>query len=145
MKLRQTQQTRQARRGFTLMEMLVVVAIIVALAGIGILYLMPQAEEGNKTKIKSDVRDITSAAKIFWINHQGTWPQSLEQLLVKDELGGPYIAKRESLYDPWNQPYKYDASGPQNNATGNANQPDVWCEAPFGIIGNWSNRIIPRQ
>lgn len=143
MKLRHTNQNRLTRRGFTLMEMLVVVAIIVALAGMGILYLMPQAEEGNKTKIKSDVRDITNAAKIYWINHQGSWPQSLEVLLQRDELGGPYIQKAESLMDPWHRPYNFVASGPNNQGT----QPDVWCDSPDGkyTIGNWTNRIILKQ
>jgi len=49
MKLRNTR-NRRRRPGFTLMEMMVVVTMIVALAGLGIFYMAGQAEEANKPK-----------------------------------------------------------------------------------------------
>lgn len=133
------------RAGFTLMEMMVVVAIIVALAGIGIFFLAPQADEGNKTKAKADVKSLTQAVIIFKTQHGGQWPQTLDALLVKDENGyGPYIKSREDLLDPWNRPYNYDSSGTNNGGM----QPDIWCDMPPPInmrVCNWSNKYLPIQ
>jgi prepilin-type N-terminal cleavage/methylation domain-containing protein len=134
------------RRGFTLMEMMVVVAIIVALAGIGIFFLAPQADEGNKTKAKADIKSLTQAALQYKMQHAGQWPQTLEALIAKDESGyGPYIHKEEDLLTPWpqlapNGKYTYDPSGTRNNGL----QPDIFCQSPHGIICNWSNRILPQ-
>lgn len=133
---------RNRRAAFTLMEMMVVVAIIVALAGIGIFYMAGQAEEGNKTKAKADIKNLTQAATAFKLNHPDIgWPQDLQSLLQRDDQGhGPYLTSAESLMDPWNRPYQYDAGGSRNNGL----QPDIYTTIPNGqgIIGNWSIRIV---
>ena len=132
---------RTHRAAFTLMEMMIVVAIIVALAGIGIVYMAGSADEGQKTKVRTDIKGLTTAVTLYKSQHAGAWPQSLEALLVKDEYGGPYIQNAESLHDPWNRPYNYDPSGGKNNGT----QPDIWCEmpSPLGVASNWTTKIIP--
>jgi len=138
-----TSRRRSPRSAFTLMEMMIVVAIIVALAGIGIIYFAGQADEGNKTKVRADIKNLTTAATLFKAQHQGRWPQSLEELLLKDELGGPYIRSVEDLHDPWHQPYQYVMEGTNNNGL----QPDIWCVMPgnLGTIGNWTTKIIYNQ
>lgn len=131
---------RQPRVGFTLIEMMVVVAIIVALAGIGIFYMAGQADEGNKTKVKADIKSLTQASIVYKTQHGGAWPDSLQALTTRDDQGhGPYIANQENLQDPWGRPYNYDASGSNNNGL----QPDIWCQSPFGKIANWTAKIQP--
>jgi len=141
MKVRSTQ-NRQRRAGFTLMEMMVVVTMIVALAGLGIFYMAGQAEEANKAKAKTDVKAWSTAATAYKMQHPEIgWPQTLEILLQKDEQGyGPYITNQESLIDPWNNRYQYDPSGSRQNGL----QPDIYTTIPNngGIIGNWSSKII---
>src|SRR5262245_45983338 len=113
------------RPGFTLMEMMVVVAIIVALAGIGIFYFAGQADEGNKTRVKADIKSIEQAATVYKTQHGGMWPPDLQTLLTRDDQGnGPYLRNDESILDPWGKQYQYDASC--NNNGGRA--PDVWCD-----------------
>ena len=125
------------RPAFTLMEMMVVVAIIVALAGVGIFYMAGQVDEGNKTKVQANVKALTDAVIIYKTQHAGAWPESLQTLLMRDEQGhGPYIRAQEDLVDPWNQPYQYDASGSRNNGL----QPDIWSQTPLGTFGNWSRQ-----
>jgi general secretion pathway protein G len=123
-----------ARAAFTLMEMLIVVAIIVALAGLGGYYLMGQYNNAKKNaaKLKADV--ITKACTTYEVNY-GQRPASLEVLLQPDSMGGPYLMSQDALLDPWGRPYSYNAQGPHNNGL----QPDVWSDTPYGQIGNWSS------
>jgi general secretion pathway protein G len=126
---------RSRRAAFTLMEMLVVVAIIVALAGIGGFFLMKQLSGAQNdvaaTQVKGPLTNAVQAYKVK--NHQ--YPQSLQQLLQPDAKGNIYIEEADALIDPWQQPYKYDPSGPNNGGR----RPDIWTVSPEGItIGNWS-------
>ena len=126
---------RQRRAAFTLMEMLVVVAIIVALAGIGGYFLLNQLSQSQKDVARAQVKGpLTDSCKTFYLkNHQ--WPPSLDQLLVNDGKGGPYLEDRDALKDPWGQAYQYDPSGPMNEGR----RPDIWSQSPDGQkIGNWS-------
>ena len=131
---------RQRRAAFTLMEMLVVVAIIVALAGIGGFFLLGQLEGAKKDTAQTQVKvTLSQACEAYSIKH-GHFPDSLAALLVKDEIGGPYLKSEDYLYDPWStpsnkRPYQYDASGTKNQSI----QPDIWTTTPDGtvIIGNW--------
>ena len=131
---------QQRRAGFTLMEMLVVVAIIVALAGIGGFFVMGQLASGQKDAALAQVKGpLTNACQAYNIS-MGKYPDSLQMLLGKDEKGrGPYLINVDALRDPWGQLYQYDASG---NKNGNL-QPDIWTTAPASggnppeVIGNW--------
>jgi len=126
---------RQRRVAFTLMEMLVVVAIIVALAGIGGFFLLGQLSQGQKDAASTQVRGpLTQACQAYFIKHN-QWPASLQQLLTKDELGGPYLESEDALFDPWRKVYQYDASGAKNNGM----KPDIWTTGPDNtVIGNWA-------
>jgi general secretion pathway protein G len=129
----QTKITRRA--GFTLMEMLVVVAIIVALAGIGGFLILPQLVSSQKDAARAQVNGpLSQACKTYFIKNQ-SWPPSLQVLLTPDSHKMVYIDRPEALLDPWGNPYQYDPSGAKNNGT----QPDIWTTHADGtIIGNWS-------
>ena len=138
MKLRTHSPTRHARRAaFTLMEMMVVVAMIVALAGLGIFYMAGQADEANKTKAFADVKSLQSACTAYKLTHSGNWPPTLEALLEKDDQGGPYVQDPNQLRDPWKNPYVYDMAGPNNRGM----FPDIYANSQqFGQIGNWPKK-----
>jgi general secretion pathway protein G len=128
---------RAARNAFTLMEMLVVVAIIVALAGIGGYYYLQRVDEAKKQVAVTQVRDtLTKAVQTYKIDH-GEYPPTLELLLVRSETGhGPYLDNVDALVDPWGRQYQYDPSGANNNGL----KPDIWSESPEGPLGNWMAR-----
>jgi general secretion pathway protein G len=121
------------RHAFTLMEMLVVVAIIVMLAGMGGYYFLGQYEASKKSTARSQVKaTLTPACETYYLHHD-TYPPSLEALLVADEKGGPYLKTADALRDPWGKPYQYDPAGTHNAGR----QPDIWAETAQGQIGNW--------
>jgi len=130
----QQQTQRQTRRAFTLMEMLVVVAIIVMLAGIGGYYFVQAQEDAKKGTAKAQTKVLTQACEAYRISH-GFYPQSLQILLQQDEEGGPYLKTMDALIDPWKQNYQYNQAGPNNGGR----QPDIWAQSPQGQqIGNWA-------
>jgi general secretion pathway protein G len=139
MLLRQTHQ-RDSRSAFTLMEMLIVVAIIVALAGIGGYYLLGALAGSQEDLAKAQVSGpLTNACQSYYIKNK-TWPPSLAALTEKDPLGGgPYLESTDALKDPWGQPYQYDASGSKNKST----KPDIWATSPTSskMIGNWPSNV----
>jgi general secretion pathway protein G len=125
------------RAGFTLMEMLVVVAIIVALASLGLYYFMGSLKESQEGLAKTHVRTtLTQACQSYYLKHN-MWPPSLEALTHRSELGfGPYLEDLDSLKDPWGKLYQYDQAGTQNDGL----KPDIWTVNPDNqkVIGNWS-------
>jgi general secretion pathway protein G len=129
-------ETRRIRRAaFTLMEMLVVVAIIVALAGIGGFFLMGALGEAKTDLARTQAKStLTSACQAYNLK-RGAYPDSLQQLLQQDARGGPYLDDPSAILDPWGQPFQYDKSGPRNNGR----KPDIWTKDPNnGVdIGNW--------
>jgi general secretion pathway protein G len=131
---------RQRRAGFTLMEMLVVVAIIVALAGIGGFFLMGALSEGQKGTAAAQVKVLTQACMFYATKHNGAYPEQLADLLKQDDVGGPYLDDPDALMDPWSKPsaprpYQYDKNGTNNNRL----KPDIWTVDPKDNvkIGNW--------
>jgi general secretion pathway protein G len=132
--LQRQQNNRQRRTAFTLMEMLVVVAIIVALAGIGGFFFLGALEDAKVDTARTTIKGtLTPACEAYAIKHNG-FPDSLQQLLVKDEMGGPYLKSADFLMDPWGHPYTYDKSGTKNNNM----YPDISFTTPKGdTVGNW--------
>jgi general secretion pathway protein G len=129
----------QLRQAFTLMEMLVVVAIIVALAGLGGYYFVGQANEARKSTAKVQVKALTQAVEAYNVDHRGLWPPSLDVLLQKDDFGGPYLKNTDALIDPWGKPYQYNQAGAQTNGL----YPDIFTTSPEGIlIGNGASKTV---
>src|SRR5437667_2864055 len=94
---------RSIRAAFTLMEMMVVVAILVVLVGVAVPTYMNYLEKSKAKTARADVETLSNCCKTFYIDHN-TWPSSLQDL-VRPPAGKPYI-KLTSLTDPWDQPYQ---------------------------------------
>jgi general secretion pathway protein G len=127
-----------ARTAFTLMEMLVVVAIIVVLAGAGGVIYMRNLDDAKKSTARSQCKILGQAAASYQLQY-GDFPGSLQALTQPTADGGKPYLEASALVDPWGRQYQYAAPGPHHAATG---EPDVWSQGPNladpnGVIGNW--------
>src|SRR4051794_19698449 len=97
-------QSKLARAAFTLMEILVVVAIIVALAGVGGFFLIGQLQSSKADIAKLQAKELQKMCKTYYIKY-GNFPTSLDQL-IQTPSGIPILEDQKALIDPWSQPYQ---------------------------------------
>jgi general secretion pathway protein G len=106
------------RRGFTLLELLVVMFILVSLAGVVTVMVVKRVEEAKHARAVADIASLGSAIDQYQL-HTGVFPGLLEDLRTKpagDDLpqwNGPYI-KKSVPNDPWGRPYAYVSPGERN-------------------------------
>src|SRR6516164_1211806 len=95
----------QRRRGFTLMEVMVVAAILVILAGVGSIALFGYLEQAKEQAAKATLHKIEEAA-MTWKLKKGNFPDNL-QVLAQPDGNAPALLEVTDLVDPWNNPYAY--------------------------------------
>ena len=103
------------RRGFTLIEIMVVMVILGILAGLIIPRIMGRPEEARRTKARVQIESIETALKLYRLD-SGSYPtteQGLQALVEPPAVGNLPIAWREGGYlekgkvpkDPWGNEY----------------------------------------
>jgi general secretion pathway protein G len=122
-----------ARSAFTLLEVLIVVAILVVLAGVSSIYVFRFLDDAKIDTAKTKAITIAKVIQTYELRF-GSAPESLQQLIQPPDGGKPFI-EPDALLDPWNKPYQYDPSGQHNGGV----KPDVWTTHPETgqMIGNW--------
>ena len=110
------------RHGFTLIEILLVVVILAALAAMVVPRLTGRSEKAKVGVAKADIGShLATALKLYELDN-GNFPtsaQGLEALLqeptnspIPENWNGPYIDKPP--LDPWGHPYIYVSPGDHN-------------------------------
>ena len=113
---------QKGQRGFTLIELMIVIVIIGILATLLIPRIMERPEEARRIKAKADIKTIESALKLYKID-SGTYPtteQGVEALIKKPETSpvpkkwreGGYLEGNAVPKDPWSNAYYYTSPGP---------------------------------
>lgn len=107
-------------RGFTLIEILLVVIIIGILVSLVAPRLAGRSEEARKQAAHADIEGGISLALDLFEVDSGRYPSRLDDLITKPSDGanwkGPYI-KKGLPKDPWSTPYVYRYPG-SNNSSG---------------------------
>ncbi len=100
------------QRGFTLIEILIVVAIIGLIASLIAPNLLGRFEKSKEEITKAQVEMLSSSIQSFILD-VGRCPNSLNELITSDDpkWRGPYLSKKEIPLDPWGKEYQYKCPG----------------------------------
>ena len=136
----------RALRAFTIMEILVVIAIIGMLVGLAVSNITGVSENAKIDLARVFVKSSISVPLQQYMMHMGDYPSTadgLQSLLTPpvnkaDRWRGPYLMEKKIPEDPWGNPYQYRYPGNHNK-----NGYDIYSLGRGGqedektMIGNW--------
>ncbi len=101
------------QRGFTLVELLLVLVILALIAGLVLPSIIGQAEGAKAKSASSQISRLSMAVETYYLD-TGNTPERLDDLVSNsgDAAGwnGPYV-KQTLLKDPWGRDYQYESPG----------------------------------
>jgi len=131
------------QRGFTLIEVMVVVVILGILAAILVPKVMDRPDQARITKARQDIRALEAALNLYRLDNYvyPTTDQGLEALIEEPSSPEPPNWKSGGYLDrlpqdPWKQPYQFLSPGSRGTIDIYSLGPDQ--QPSDDDIGNWS-------
>jgi len=102
------------RKGFTLLELLLVMAILVILASLSTVAVLSMQNSSQNKAAFAEINTLKTQCINYKLSTL-TFPNKLEDLIAlpagmnRTEWGGPYLSGDSIPKDPWQRAYKYSA------------------------------------
>jgi len=99
------------RAGFTLIEVLLVVAILGILAGVVVVNFAGKQKKAMIDACRASIQNICTAVDMYEVD-TGRFPPNLNALIQSDgsqNWNGPYL--RSAIQDPWGREFQYTQTG----------------------------------
>lgn len=136
---------RRERRGFTLLELMIVLAILAVIVGLVLPNLLGAQKKAMVKNAKIQVHSVEEAAEHYAADHDGEFPASLDLLMASPggndpKWKGPYLKGGKTPNDPWSNPIQYTYPGSHNS-----DLPDIWSMGPdkqsgtADDVSNWTS------
>ena len=123
----------KTRKGFTLIELMLVVIIIGVLSAMVVPRLVGRSEQARVAAAIADIESNISIALELYELDNGAYPPALSALTrepspAPPNWNGPYLKKRPK--DPWGEEYQYKFPGEQNKGSY-----DLWSYGKDRVAG----------
>lgn len=107
-------QSASRMRGFTLLELLVVLVILGLIGSIAAPQVFKWLNKANVDTAKIQISALSSGVDLYRLE-VGSYPPSLKALIVRpndaSRWNGPYLKKNTLPKDPWEREYQYQYPG----------------------------------
>ncbi|MBX3416075.1 MAG: type II secretion system major pseudopilin GspG [Pirellulaceae bacterium] len=120
---------RRRRAGFTLLELILVMAILVLLSSLAVVGVMQVQRNSQRDAALTQIATLKQQCRMFKLN-VGRYPASLNDLvtvpsgMTPQQWRGPYLQDGRVPLDPWGFPFNYSADEMNDIVNITSNGPD---------------------
>jgi general secretion pathway protein G len=148
-----TTAARRQRRGFTLLEVLIVLAILGVIAAMVVPRLLGQQTAASEKATAISIKSIESALDLYAVDHQGQYPQGGQEILqtMTQPWTDPLTGRERQPYldniplDAWQREFFYEYP----NSKVSVDKPAIWSSGLDGKndegggddINNWAEYL----
>jgi len=103
--------------GYTLLELLVVLAILVFITAIAVPQVIKYLDSAKTDTARIEIENLSATLDLYRLD-VGRYPLEQEGLIAlverpagAEKWNGPYLKKKDMILDPWDNPYNYRMPG----------------------------------